>query len=236
MRVLGVDPGLTRCGVGVVEGVPGRPCSWSPSTCLRTTADADLADRLLHLDRAGSTTGRRAPAGRGRRGAGVQPAQRPHRDGHRPGRRGRGRWPPRGPGCRCAPTRRARSRPPSPAPARPTRPRSPRWSPGCCGCDAPPRPADAADALALAICHIWRGGAARPSCRDAAGPAGEGGGSTMIASVRGDGGLASRPTAPWSRSAASGCAVLLRARHARRAARSATRPGWPPAWSCARTR
>ena len=24
---------------------------------------------------------------------------------------------------------------------------------------APPRPADAADALALAICHIWRGGA-----------------------------------------------------------------------------
>jgi crossover junction endodeoxyribonuclease RuvC len=23
----------------------------------------------------------------------------------------------------------------------------------------PPRPADAADALALAICHIWRGGA-----------------------------------------------------------------------------
>ena len=27
MRVLGVDPGLTRCGVGVVEGVPGRPCT-----------------------------------------------------------------------------------------------------------------------------------------------------------------------------------------------------------------
>ena len=24
----------------------------------------------------------------------------------------------------------------------------------------PPRPADAADALALAICHIWRGGGA----------------------------------------------------------------------------
>ena len=24
-RVLGVDPGLTRCGLGVVEGVPGRP-------------------------------------------------------------------------------------------------------------------------------------------------------------------------------------------------------------------
>ncbi len=25
MRVLGIDPGLTRCGVGVVEGKPGRP-------------------------------------------------------------------------------------------------------------------------------------------------------------------------------------------------------------------
>ena len=24
MRVLGVDPGLTRCGLGVVEGGPGR--------------------------------------------------------------------------------------------------------------------------------------------------------------------------------------------------------------------
>ena len=25
MRVLGIDPGLTRCGVGVVEGRPARP-------------------------------------------------------------------------------------------------------------------------------------------------------------------------------------------------------------------
>ena len=24
IRVLGVDPGLTRCGIGVVEGAPGR--------------------------------------------------------------------------------------------------------------------------------------------------------------------------------------------------------------------
>ena len=24
MRVLGIDPGLTRCGLGVVDGVPGR--------------------------------------------------------------------------------------------------------------------------------------------------------------------------------------------------------------------
>ncbi len=31
MRVLGVDPGLTRCGVGVVDGAPGRPLRWSAS-------------------------------------------------------------------------------------------------------------------------------------------------------------------------------------------------------------
>ncbi|MBC7373314.1 MAG: crossover junction endodeoxyribonuclease RuvC, partial [Frankiales bacterium] len=24
MRVMGVDPGLTRCGLGVVDGTPGR--------------------------------------------------------------------------------------------------------------------------------------------------------------------------------------------------------------------
>ena len=31
MRVLGIDPGLTRCGVGVVEGEVGRPLRWSTS-------------------------------------------------------------------------------------------------------------------------------------------------------------------------------------------------------------
>ena len=25
MRVLGIDPGLTRCGIGIVEGSPGSP-------------------------------------------------------------------------------------------------------------------------------------------------------------------------------------------------------------------
>ncbi|MGO1802046.1 MAG: crossover junction endodeoxyribonuclease RuvC [Microbacteriaceae bacterium] len=29
--------------------------------------------------------------------------------------------------------------------------------------DAPPQPADAADALAIALCHAWRGGAAAPA-------------------------------------------------------------------------
>ncbi|MET8282889.1 crossover junction endodeoxyribonuclease RuvC [Micromonospora sp. NPDC005174] len=51
MRVLGVDPGLTRCGVGVVEGVPGRPCTLVAYYVVYTDPADDLALRLLHLDR-----------------------------------------------------------------------------------------------------------------------------------------------------------------------------------------
>ncbi|MBA3488121.1 MAG: crossover junction endodeoxyribonuclease RuvC, partial [Longispora sp.] len=36
MRVLGVDPGLTRCGVGIVEGMPGRPCRLLHVEVIRT--------------------------------------------------------------------------------------------------------------------------------------------------------------------------------------------------------
>ena len=48
--MLGVDPGLTRCGVGVVEGLPGRPCKLVAFTVVRSEPDVDLAHRLLHLD------------------------------------------------------------------------------------------------------------------------------------------------------------------------------------------
>ncbi|MEV0942863.1 crossover junction endodeoxyribonuclease RuvC [Micromonospora wenchangensis] len=51
MRVLGVDPGLTRCGVGVVEGVPGRPCTLVAYYVVYTDPTDDLSLRLLHLDR-----------------------------------------------------------------------------------------------------------------------------------------------------------------------------------------
>jgi crossover junction endodeoxyribonuclease RuvC len=51
VRVLGVDPGLTRCGVGVVEGVPGRPCTLIGFEAVTTDAGDDLAHRLLRLDR-----------------------------------------------------------------------------------------------------------------------------------------------------------------------------------------
>ena len=49
MRVLGVDPGLTRCGVGVVEGSAGRLLRLVAVDVLRTPADGDLPARLLAL-------------------------------------------------------------------------------------------------------------------------------------------------------------------------------------------
>jgi crossover junction endodeoxyribonuclease RuvC len=49
-RVLGVDPGLTRCGLGVVDGVPGRPPSLVAVGVVRTDADADIAARLLAIE------------------------------------------------------------------------------------------------------------------------------------------------------------------------------------------
>lgn len=47
MRVLGVDPGLTRCGVGVVDGGPGRQPTLVEVVVVRTPPGADLAERLL---------------------------------------------------------------------------------------------------------------------------------------------------------------------------------------------
>jgi crossover junction endodeoxyribonuclease RuvC len=47
VRVLGVDPGLTRCGLGVVEGGPGREVRCIAVDVVRTPADAELAQRLL---------------------------------------------------------------------------------------------------------------------------------------------------------------------------------------------
>jgi crossover junction endodeoxyribonuclease RuvC len=47
MRVLGVDPGLTRCGVGVVDGAPGRPLTLVSVQVVRTPAEAEIGARLL---------------------------------------------------------------------------------------------------------------------------------------------------------------------------------------------
>ena len=50
MRVLGVDPGLTRCGIGVVEGLPGRRLSAVAVDVVRTPADLTTAERLILIE------------------------------------------------------------------------------------------------------------------------------------------------------------------------------------------
>jgi crossover junction endodeoxyribonuclease RuvC len=50
VRVLGVDPGLTRCGLGVVEGVAGRRLSAVAYDVVRTPATDDIGSRLLALE------------------------------------------------------------------------------------------------------------------------------------------------------------------------------------------
>jgi crossover junction endodeoxyribonuclease RuvC len=47
VRVLGVDPGLTRCGIGVVDGAPGRTLRLVHVDVVRTGTDADVGARLL---------------------------------------------------------------------------------------------------------------------------------------------------------------------------------------------
>jgi len=51
VRVLGVDPGLTRCGLGVVEGLAGRPLDLVAVGVVRTPADLDLGARLVLVER-----------------------------------------------------------------------------------------------------------------------------------------------------------------------------------------
>jgi len=50
MRVLGVDPGLTRCGVGVIEGEPGRALRLVATDVIRTPSGDDIGARLLALE------------------------------------------------------------------------------------------------------------------------------------------------------------------------------------------
>lgn len=48
MRVLGIDPGLTRCGIGVVDGPPGRPVAVATGI-VRTPRGLPLECRLVAL-------------------------------------------------------------------------------------------------------------------------------------------------------------------------------------------
>jgi crossover junction endodeoxyribonuclease RuvC len=157
MRVLGVDPGLTRCGIGAVDGSPGRPPSLVHADVIRTPAGADIAARLLALEeeidtwlaeyrpdavaveRVFSQHNVRTVMGTAQAGAvaivcaarrGLPVAL------HTPSE------------VKAAVTGSGRA---DKAQVTAMVMRLLRLS-------APPRPADTADALALAICHLWRGG------------------------------------------------------------------------------
>lgn len=49
MLVMGVDPGLTRCGIGVVIGTPGR-AEFVSAGVIRTSPELDIARRLLQIE------------------------------------------------------------------------------------------------------------------------------------------------------------------------------------------
>ncbi|MFN8147470.1 MAG: crossover junction endodeoxyribonuclease RuvC [Candidatus Nanopelagicales bacterium] len=170
MRVLGVDPGLTRCGVGVVDGTPGRRLTLVRVEVLRTAPDLDLAHRLLALEEGieaaleatrpdavavervfaqhnvrtvmgTAQAGAIAIAAAARRGIPVAL--------HTPSE------------VKAAVTGSGRADK-AQVGAMVTR---------LLALDEAPRPADAADALALAICHLWRGdSSARLAAAAAAAP------------------------------------------------------------------
>lgn len=52
MRVLGVDPGLTRCGLGVVQALPGRRADLIAAGVVRTDVQLPLEQRLLAISSA----------------------------------------------------------------------------------------------------------------------------------------------------------------------------------------
>ncbi len=49
---MGVDPGLTRCGLGVVDGELGRPLTLVAVDVVRTAADQPVQTRLVTIERA----------------------------------------------------------------------------------------------------------------------------------------------------------------------------------------
>jgi crossover junction endodeoxyribonuclease RuvC len=50
MRILGIDPGLTRCGVGVVDLNSNRRASFVAVHVIRTPSTSELPARLLELE------------------------------------------------------------------------------------------------------------------------------------------------------------------------------------------
>ncbi|GAB2757310.1 crossover junction endodeoxyribonuclease RuvC [Nocardioides pakistanensis] len=158
MRVLGIDPGLTRCGMGVVEGSVGRPLSLVDVNVLRTSSSEPVPVRLVTIEKGvdawieeyapdavaiervfarsdvSTIMGTAQASGiamvcAARRGLPVVL--------HTPSE------------VKAAVTGSGRA----------DKAQVTAMVARILRLPSPPKPADAADALALAICHIWRGGA-----------------------------------------------------------------------------
>jgi len=158
MRVLGIDPGLTRCGMGVVEGQVGRPLSLVDVNVLRTSSDLPVAQRLVTIEKgidawldeySPDAVAVERVFARSDVSTVMGTAQAS------------------GIALVCAARRGIPVALHTPSEVKAAVSGSGRAAKAQVGAmvtrilrlDAPPKPADAADALALAITHIWRGGA-----------------------------------------------------------------------------
>jgi crossover junction endodeoxyribonuclease RuvC len=160
VRVLGIDPGLTRCGLGVVEGAPGLPLRLIAFSVVRTPAQAAIGERLLGLEREVSAvldryrpdevavervfSQRNVRTVMGTAQAGAVCIAAAARAG-----RPVGLHTPSAVKAAVSGSGRADKQQVAAMVARLLR------------LAAAPRPADATDALALAICHVWQPSAAR---------------------------------------------------------------------------
>jgi crossover junction endodeoxyribonuclease RuvC len=165
VRVLGVDPGLTRCGVGVVDGAPGRQLHLVHVGVVRTPPDDDLGRRLTAIaDALAALVAEYRPD--------VVAVERVFSQHNVRTVMGTAQVS----GLAVVAGTRAGARV---ALHTPTEVKAAVTGSGTADkaqvatmvtrllrLDTVPRPADAADALALAICHVWRG-AAQQRLRDA---------------------------------------------------------------------
>lgn len=196
MRILGVDPGLTRCGLGVIDSRPARQAALVAVDVIRTPAHADvdvrlglLADafdrwldehrpdvvaveRVFARNDVSTIMGTAQASGltmglAARRGIPVAM--------HTPSE------------VKAAVTGSGRA----------DKKQMTRMVTRILKLESPPKPADAADALALAICHLWRGAAS--------------GGSTPGAAKDVDARLAARPAGAGLTKAQQAWAEAIRA-------------------------
>lgn len=158
MRVLGIDPGLTRCGLGVVEGSAGRRLDMLAFGVVMTPADQPTALRLCEVERVvGVWIDEHDPDA-----VAVERVFSQHNV-----RTVMGTAQASGVAMVVAARRGIPVALHTPSEVKASVTGSGRADKAQVAAmvtrllrlEEAPRPADAADALALAICHIWRGGA-----------------------------------------------------------------------------